>query len=59
MDPKQCVLGITDKVMQDMHTSEADPQAYPNSSKYEKEWGGWLATPGLAPVDLVMDRLLL
>lgn len=26
---------------------------------FEKVWGGWLDTPGLAPVDLVLDGLLL
>lgn len=26
--------------------------------KYERLWAPWLATPGLGPVDLVIDRLL-
>ena len=29
-----------------------------NAHKFERLWAKWLDVPGLAPVDLVMDRLL-
>lgn len=30
-----------------------------SGDKFDKLWSPWLDVPGLAPVDLVMDRILL
>ena len=98
VDPRVCLLGVTEEYVEEMYTREAVQRALfqarklimvhwksetpptlrewtdkmgemmrmekliyqhrGSNRKYENLWAPWLDTPGLSPVDLVMDRLL-